>query len=146
RVLLTGEAADRPLAEAVAAAMEREAEVLCGRTTLGSLALVLSKSRLLVTNDTGVSHIAAALRVPSVVLFLHSDPERWAPLDRERHLVLVGETAVQNSCLHDLGGHRCLADGCRFGGGTTGGRPILPDEVVRAALSLLDARGAHARA
>jgi ADP-heptose:LPS heptosyltransferase len=67
---------------------------LAGQTDLGTMAALLSQASLLVSNDTGVSHLAAALRVPSVILFLASDPRRWAPQDRELHRV-VGRNGVQ---------------------------------------------------
>ncbi|TMB65984.1 MAG: glycosyltransferase family 9 protein, partial [Chloroflexi bacterium] len=56
-----------------------------GRTTLGGMGAVLSRSQLLVCNDTGVSHLAAALRVPSVITFVTSNPQLWAPLDHDLH-------------------------------------------------------------
>lgn len=90
RVVLTGTHAERPAADAVAAAMKRRALNVAGETSLGALAALLERAALLVGNDTGVSHLAAALRVPSVIVFLRSDPERWAPSDLARHRPIVG--------------------------------------------------------
>ncbi|HWT79106.1 MAG TPA: glycosyltransferase family 9 protein, partial [Candidatus Methylomirabilis sp.] len=78
----------------VAAQLPNVAVNLAGRTDLGSLAALLSGAALLVCNDTGVSHLADALRVPSVVISTGNNPQRWAPRDQERHQVLCGETGV----------------------------------------------------
>ena len=40
------------------------------------------------TNDTGASHLAAATRTPSVVLFGPTRPDRWAPLNSRLHHVV----------------------------------------------------------
>lgn len=101
RVVLTGTAAERETAEEVAAAMRNPAVNVAGRTSLGEVAALLERARLLVTNDTGISHLAAAVRTPSVIVFLASDPERWAPLDGARHRpVLAGRLAAERPLEH----------------------------------------------
>jgi ADP-heptose:LPS heptosyltransferase len=93
RVVLTGSAGERPLTRRVAAAMRAPAIDLAGSTTLDELAALLVRAELLVCNDTGISHLAAALGVPSVVVFVASDPVRWAPLDRTCHRPVSGGPA-----------------------------------------------------
>jgi len=65
-----------------------EAVDLCGRTSLGGLAALVARCRLVVCNDTGISHVCAAVGARSVVVASGSDVRRWAPLDHARHVVL----------------------------------------------------------
>lgn len=95
QIVLTGTASEAKLTETVAESMQCPAIDLAGQTHLGGLAALLQQSRLLICNDTGVSHLAAALQVNSVVIFSQSDPQRWAPLDRQRHRALIRPTASQ---------------------------------------------------
>lgn len=89
RVVLTGEGPEeREAARAIAGGCERRVLDLTGRTSLGVLAAAVRDARLLVCNDTGVSHLAAAFGTASVIVFRTSDPARWAPLDRQRHRVV----------------------------------------------------------
>ncbi len=89
RVLITGSEGEKDLAAAVGAKMRAPAIDLAGETSLGALGVLIQNARLLVCNDTGVSHIAAALRVPSVVLFINSEHHRWAPLNRDLHRAIT---------------------------------------------------------
>jgi len=88
RIVLTGSEQERSLTTSVRRVMTAAAIDLTGMTELGELAAVISALDLLVTNDTGVSHVAAATRTPSIVLFGPTHPDRWAPLDRRRHRVI----------------------------------------------------------
>jgi ADP-heptose:LPS heptosyltransferase len=88
RVVVTGTAGELALTTSVAGPAEAGIVDLAGKTSLGGLAALLKRSRLVICNDTGVSHLAAAVRVPSVVVFTGSDPRRWAPLDRTLHRCL----------------------------------------------------------
>ncbi len=94
RIVLTGTGAEASLTGSVAGQLPESAVDLAGRTDLGSLAALYSKAALLVCNDTGVSHLADALRLPSVIISTGNNPERWAPRDRERHQVLCRATGV----------------------------------------------------
>jgi ADP-heptose:LPS heptosyltransferase len=53
---------------------------------LGELASLISHSLLLISNDTGVSHLACATQTPSIVIFQNeTNFQRWAPLDQRLH-------------------------------------------------------------
>ncbi|UUZ52209.1 hypothetical protein LP419_21560 [Massilia sp. H-1] len=77
--MLTGSAAEAHLAADVAAAMRYPAINAAAPISIGAMAALLRHARLLVCNDTGVSHIAAGLGLPSVVVFSRDDIRRWAP-------------------------------------------------------------------
>jgi heptosyltransferase-2 len=63
----------------MARAMRTSVRVLAGDTTLGDLVGVLASVRLLVTNDSGPMHVAAALGTPLVALFGPTDWRETAP-------------------------------------------------------------------
>jgi len=56
---------------------------LIGRVTLPTLGCLLSRAALYVGTDTAVSHMAAAVGVPSVVLFGPSNPVKWGPWPKD---------------------------------------------------------------
>jgi len=88
RVVLTGTSDEADQAAVLRSRLGDSCLDLTGKTSLGGLGALLKKARLLVANDTGISHLAAALQVPSIVIFSASDPRRWAPLDTARHRAL----------------------------------------------------------
>ena len=88
QVVLTGTKEEADLTSAVIAHMKSPPIDLAGKTTLGGLAALLSKARLVVNNDTGISHVTAAVKTPSVILFSASDMDRWAPKNRQLHKII----------------------------------------------------------
>lgn len=97
--VLTGSPQETDLTATLAASMRTPALDTAGPLPIGAMAALVQGARLLVCNDTGVSHIAAGLKLPSVVVFSSADIRRWAPLDRELHRCLrdpegIGAQAV----------------------------------------------------
>ena len=93
-VMITGSASEAELAGRVARAADLgDDAVLAGRTDLRGLAAVVGAAARVVCGDTGVAHLATALRTPSVVLFGPTSPAHWGPpADRPWHRVLWAGT------------------------------------------------------
>ncbi|WP_343628268.1 glycosyltransferase family 9 protein [Roseateles sp.] len=110
-VVLSGTAGERAMTgqlSAMLGAVGVPCVDLAGATTLWSLGALLRGARVLVCNDTGVSHIAAALRVPSVVVSCGSEPMRWAPSDRTLHRVLAKPAPCRPCAYAECpNGHAC---------------------------------------
>lgn len=108
QIAVTGTAGEVELTARVVGAMTRPARHLAGETSLGALAALVAHARLVVCNDTGLSHVAAAMRTRSVVIASGSDTRRWAPADRDRHRVLADWPACRPCMFRDCPyGHPC---------------------------------------
>ena len=93
-IVLTGTASERDVTWEVGRTMRADAIDLSGRTSLDELAAIIRGAALVVSNDTGTSHLADALRTPSVVLFSGSEVDRWAPLDARLHRRVLPDGGV----------------------------------------------------
>jgi ADP-heptose:LPS heptosyltransferase len=89
QIMVTGSAAERPLALDVARRAGLPGQsVLAGQTSLAALAALTASARLVVSGDTGLAHLATAYARPSVVLFGPVPPAEWGPPPHPRHQVL----------------------------------------------------------
>ncbi len=90
--LVFGGTKDRELCEEIARAAGAKALNLAGRTSLRQLMALLKLCRVLLTNDSGPMHLAAALGTPVVVPFGSTSPELTGPGlpgdERQRHRLL----------------------------------------------------------
>lgn len=82
-VVLTGTIAEMQLIKQVTSLLKKPPVIAAGKTSLGSLAVLIEQSAAIVCNCTGVSHIASALNVPAVVISMDGEPLRWAPKNDE---------------------------------------------------------------
>jgi heptosyltransferase-2 len=79
RVFLLGSANDAEVCERVVAASGAAAQSLAGRTRLAQAIELIAAADAVVTNDSGLMHVAAALERPQVALFGSSSPEHTPP-------------------------------------------------------------------
>jgi ADP-heptose:LPS heptosyltransferase len=85
QVILTGVYAERILVDKLQRLLEFPTVNLCSKLDLGMLGCLLTEASLLLSNCTGISHVAAALQTRSVVISMDGEPKRWGPLNKKLH-------------------------------------------------------------
>lgn len=86
-VWLIGSAKDREVAETIVALGNPSTRNLCGSTDLTDAIALLSCASLVISNDSGLMHLAAALDRPMLALFGSSSPQFTPPLSKEATVV-----------------------------------------------------------
>jgi len=86
-VLIFGSAAERPLAEEIASAMKHTPTIVAGETSLRELLSLMAGCRLIVANDSGPMHLAAAMGIPLVAIFGSTDERATGPLGTRVRIV-----------------------------------------------------------
>jgi lipopolysaccharide heptosyltransferase II len=131
-VVLVGRREDAPVTAAVRHHTRAHLADLTGRTDLRQLAAVLTRATVLVSNDSGPSHLAAAVDCPTVAVFGPTDPEVTFPHGDGRRFVSV-RTRMDHP-------RPCLDPRCRSDHGMG---DLDPAEVVEAVRSVLRAGAAR---
>ncbi len=125
RVVLTGAADERTLAAQIRAHMRRPAVALAGELPFAELCALVETADLVVTNNTGPMHIAAALQTPVVALFaLTNPPEQWGPWQ-----------APHRTLFHDVPCRICYSRVCPTDHACL--RRVSPAAILEAAGALL---------
>lgn len=89
RIVFTGSPPERDHCLSIAQGIGERAFVAAGRLPLPAVPRLLSRLQVLVTGDTGIMHMAVAVRTPVVGLFAVSDPSRSGPYyDLDRHVII----------------------------------------------------------
>jgi ADP-heptose:LPS heptosyltransferase len=85
KVIITGTEQEMHIVKEVISHMQYPAINFAGRTNLGAMAVLIKNAYALLSNCTGVSHIAAAFKTPSIVISMDGEPERWGPINKQLH-------------------------------------------------------------
>jgi len=81
-VVITGTTQEVSITNEVARRMNHRPIIAAGKTSLGSLAVLIKQAKAIISNCTGVSHLASALETPGVIINLDREPNRWRPLNK----------------------------------------------------------------
>jgi heptosyltransferase II len=118
-VLLLGSSKDAALCDEIVALAPKHTTNLAGKTSLTQAMHAQAASKIIVTNDSGLMHVAAALDVPQVAIFGSSSPLHTPPLSSAAQVIwLKNEPGYQPAldcapCFErecPLGHTRCLQD------------------------------------
>ncbi|HXF90464.1 MAG TPA: lipopolysaccharide heptosyltransferase II [Candidatus Nitrosotenuis sp.] len=90
QVVVLGSIKDGPVAGKISATMKTVAVNLVGKTSLDDAIQVLNRASLVVSNDSGLMHIASALDRPTIAIFGSSSPSYTPPLSQQARVVYQG--------------------------------------------------------
>jgi lipopolysaccharide heptosyltransferase II len=130
RIVFTGSANEVPLVERIRVSMGAPSASLAGALTLGELGALLAVAPLLIANNTGPVHVAAALGTPVVDLYALTNPQHTPWMVPSRVLNVDVPCAGCRRSVCPLGHGACLA-------------LVAPDDVLEAARALLVEVPAH---
>lgn len=110
-VWLVGSPRDHAVAETIAQGAAGACVNLCGKTDIAEATDLLAAARLVVTNDSGLMHIAAAVGRPVIALYGSSSPQFTPPLSPDASILKLNiecSPCFRREC--PLGHFKCLND------------------------------------
>jgi heptosyltransferase I len=126
RFALLGDRDDQPSGDVIAQAEPERCVNLCGQTSLREMVEWIRLCELVITNDTGPMHVAAALGKPLVALFGPTEPRRTGPYNQ-----------LQNVLRIDLPCSPCLKSYCTYAKPNECLKALSPVEVFKFASAKL---------
>ena len=131
QVVLLGSGKEFELCESIAQLVNEKQPNKClnlaGKTSLAGAFAAISATKYIVSNDSGLMHVAAALGVPQVAIFGSSSPLHTPPLSGAAHVLWLKNDA---NYLPALDCAPCFARECEFGH-TRCLRDISADRVLK---------------
>ncbi len=106
--LVFGGPGEEELGKEIAASVGDACINLCGITTLREAISLIDQCRLFITNDSGLMHVAAALRIPQIAIFGstdHTTTSPRSPFSRIIRMPVACSPCMKPDCPID---HRCM--------------------------------------
>ncbi len=129
RFAILGSGENKPLGETISRAAPERCLNLCGATSLPEMIEWVRLCDLMVTNDTGPMHAAAALGKPLVALFGPTEPRRTGPYGQLENVLRI-----------ELPCSPCLSSNCTYAKPNECLKAILPAAVFERAQKQLGSR------
>lgn len=98
KIVILGDEAERPIQQALADAMKNKAIDLAGETSLKEFAALISNLKILITNDGGPLHMAAALGIKTVSIFGPVDEKVYGPYPPSANHVIIKKDMPCRPC------------------------------------------------
>lgn len=119
-IILLGSQSDQILGAEIVSLAKQSSHIhdWCGNTSLDEAIALIGMSKAVISNDSGLMHVAAALSIPQVAIFGSSDPAHTPPLSEKAKVIwldLPCSPCHKKEC--PLGHLKCLKD-------------ILPEQVL----------------
>ena len=120
QIILLGSKSDHALAQEIISQAKQASKIhnWCGNTSLDEAIALIGMSKAVVSNDSGLMHVAAALQAPQIAIFGSSDPAHTPPLSDRAQIIWLNmpcSPCHKREC--PLGHLQCLKD-------------ILPEQVL----------------
>jgi heptosyltransferase-2 len=130
-VWLIGSAKDAQIGEDIVRLSEGACVNLCGKTSLDQAVDLLASARLVITNDSGLMHVAAALNTPVIAIYGSSTPAFTPPLSPRARIVKLDiscSPCFERTC--PLGHFNCMMQ-------------LKPPRVLEHALQIITSPARH---
>ena len=119
QIILLGSKGDHVFAQEIQSQAKQNTRIhnWCGNTSLDEAIALIGMSKAVISNDSGLMHVAAALKTPQVAIFGSSDPAHTPPLSDKAKVIWLNlpcSPCHKREC--PLGHLKCLND-------------ILPEQV-----------------
>lgn len=131
KILLFGNSKESPLCKDVEAIMKNSVINLCGKTSIDQMAALMTKCRLIITNDGGPLHMAVGLGVSTVSVFGPVDEKVYGPYPvSKKHIVVSKKDLSCRPCYKRFKYNICENRICL--------ESIMVDEVFKACQKILN--------